>query len=90
METPAIYERLTSILRDVFGDETIVAEPELTASRIKGWDSLQNLRVVLTIERAFNLRFTAAEISNLHNIGEFAALIQARTDIFVRSPAAQV
>ena len=79
IETTKIYEKLSVILRDVFEDETLIAKPELTADDIPGWDSLTNLRLILTVQKAFGVKFTAHEITSLNNVGELAALVQEKT-----------
>ena len=78
MTTDAIYERLTEILRDIFDDDDIVATPDLTADRVDGWDSLAHLRVVTTVEKAFDVRFAASQIASLQNVGDLARLIAER------------
>lgn len=78
METAAIYQRLTGIIQDVFDDDAIVVRPELTAKDVEEWDSLSHIRLVLTIEKAFGLKFSASEIGKLKNVGEFVDLIKAK------------
>ena len=68
-------EQLTSIFRDVFDDEDLVIEQNTTAQDVDGWDSLAHIRLVVSIEKAYALRFSAAEISGLINVGEMAELI---------------
>ena len=74
-----IYQRLSLIFQDVFEDEALSAKPELTADDIPGWDSLTNLRLVLTVQKAFGVKFTAHEITSLNKVGELAALVQQKT-----------
>jgi acyl carrier protein len=78
MASDAIYERLTDILRDVFDDDAITARPDLTAADVPDWDSLAHLRVMFNVEKAFGVKFAAAEIARLENVGELAALIEAK------------
>ncbi len=78
MSRDAIYQRLTEILRDVFDDDTITARPDLTADEVDEWDSLAHLRVMFSVEEAFGVKFAASEISGLRNVGELAALIEAK------------
>jgi acyl carrier protein len=78
METQEIYEKLTGIFHDVFDDESIVVRPELSASDIDEWDSVSHIRLVLTVERTFNLKFSAFEIGKLKNVGEFVQLIKTK------------
>ncbi|HEY1502872.1 MAG TPA: acyl carrier protein [Stellaceae bacterium] len=74
-----IYRRLAHIFRDVFEDESIAVAPELTAPEVPGWDSLSHIRLILEVQRAFGIKFAAAQTANLKNVGELAELIQAKT-----------
>jgi len=74
-DTQLTIEKLTPIFRDVFDDEDLVIEQNTTAQDVDGWDSLAHIRLVVSIEKALGLRFSAAEISGLVNVGEMAELI---------------
>ena len=78
MELTEIYARLTKVFHEVFDDDAIVASPELTASDVEEWDSLRHIRLILSVEKAFQIRFSTSEISNLKNVGEFASVIQSK------------
>jgi acyl carrier protein len=78
METAAIYDKMTGIMREVFDDDSLVAKAELTAKQVDGWDSLAHIRLVLSVEKAFKVKFSAAEIGKLKNVGEFVGLIQSK------------
>ena len=78
MDTAEIYRKLTSIFRAVFDDDNLVIGPELTAAELEEWDSLQHIRLVIAAEREFALKFSAAEIGGLENVGEFADLIRRK------------
>ncbi|MCA1441641.1 acyl carrier protein [Ensifer sp. IC4062] len=71
-----IYERLETIFRDVFDDDGLIVTPQLTATDVEGWDSMMNVQLMLSIERAFEVHFSASQIASLRNVGELAALIQ--------------
>jgi acyl carrier protein len=78
MESTEIYRHLTTVFHEVFDDDDIVARPELTASDVEEWDSLRHIRLILSVEKAFQIRFSASEISDLKNVGELASLIQSK------------
>ena len=78
MDEPQIYARLTQIFEDVFDEDSIQVTPELSAKDVDGWDSLAHIRLILTIERAFKVKFSTSEIGKLQNVGELVALIKAR------------
>ena len=73
-----IYQKLTGIFHDVFDDDTIVLSPELTAAGVEGWDSLTHIRLILSVERVFRVRFNAAEVARLKNVAEFVESIKAK------------
>ena len=74
-----IYRQLTAIFHDVFEDDSIVITPDLTAPDVPGWDSLSHIRLILEVQRAFRVKFAAAQTANLKNVGELAELIHAKT-----------
>jgi acyl carrier protein len=74
-----IYATMTEIFRDVFDDDAIEVTPDLTASDVPEWDSLSHIRLVLAVQKAFQTKFSASQTANLKNVGEFVALIRART-----------
>jgi acyl carrier protein len=78
MDDAQIYSRLAGVFNEVFGDETIEVTPQLTAKDVDGWDSLTHIRLVLSVEKAFKIRFTTSEIGNLENVGDLVAVIRAR------------
>lgn len=78
MNTEAHYAKLTQVFHDVFDDDSIVVVPELTADDVDEWDSLTHIRLVIAIEKKFGLKFTAAEIERLRNVGDLVTLIDSK------------
>jgi acyl carrier protein len=74
-DRPSIFEQLTEVFRDVFDDDELVIAATTTAQDVDGWNSLAHIRLVVSIEKAFKLRFSAAEIGNLKNVGDMVELI---------------
>lgn len=70
-----ITQGLTPIFRDVFDDEELTISEVTTAPDVEGWDSLTNIRIMVSVEKTFGIRFTAAEVSKLKNVGSLAELI---------------
>lgn len=78
MDDGQIYSQLTQVFHDVFDDDTIKISPELTAKDVDGWDSLSHIRLILTVEKAFKIKFTTSEIGKLENVGGLVEIIKAR------------
>jgi acyl carrier protein len=76
--TLEIYEKLTKIFHAVFHDDTIILDADLTAADVEDWDSLTHIRLVLAVQNTFQLKFSAAEIGKLMNVGGLVKLIQSK------------
>ena len=75
MERTEVFERLTKIFRDVFDDENIVITDATNADDIEDWDSLEQITLVVTIEKEFEIKFNVHEVSGFKNVGEMADAI---------------
>jgi acyl carrier protein len=78
-DSSSIYATLTEILRDTFDNDDLIATPTMTAAQVEGWDSMGNVRLFLSIEQEFSVRFNASEISGIKNVGELVSLLQQKT-----------
>lgn len=79
METKEIYAQLTPVFHDVFGDEELELRPELTANDVPEWDSLSHIRLILAVQKAFGLKFSASEIGKLKNVEGLVDLIRTKS-----------
>ena len=78
MTSGEIQSQLTTIFRDVFDDPDLVPKREMTADDVSEWDSLSHVRLMLTVEKAFRVRFTASQVGNLKNVGDLIDLLQSK------------
>lgn len=76
--TDDILASLTEIFQDVLDDDELVLSATTTAQDVENWDSLNHVRLMLTVERKFAVKFSAAEIGRLKNVGDLVSLIQNR------------
>lgn len=75
-----IYQKLTAVFHDVFDDDEITLTPELTADEVDGWDSLAHIRLMLSVQKAFGIKFSPIETGKLENVGALVALIRKKSD----------
>jgi acyl carrier protein len=78
LTTEQIQSTLAEVFQDVFSDDTLVLRPDLSAKDVDGWDSLTHIRLLVTIERTFKIKFTVSEVGELKNVGELTNLIEAK------------
>jgi acyl carrier protein len=80
MTSSKILDTIRGIMNDVFDvdlDEGTV-KPDTTANDIEEWDSLSHIRLIVAIERKFNIKFKNSEIESLKRVGDLVALVQAK------------
>ena len=73
-----ILDRLNDVFRQVFDDEELEVSPTTTAADIEGWDSLMHVRLVLSVEKAFQMRFSSSEVAALKKVGDLVDLIVSK------------
>ena len=78
MESNEVYRRLNEVFRNVFDDSNLVISPEMTANDVDGWDSLRHVRLMLSVERAFDIKVSAYEVNKLKDVAQLAKLIQEK------------
>lgn len=78
LQEAEIYQKLTIIFQQVFNNTKIVVTPTLTADDVKGWDSLRNIRLILTVEKTFNMKFSASDIDAFTNVGDLVRLVKSK------------
>ncbi len=78
MDEREIYARLNEVFRDVFEEDTIEVTPELSAQDVDGWDSLTHIRLVLTVEKVFKIKFSISEVGTLRDVSDLVALISIK------------
>lgn len=78
VDSAEIYRTMTAILREVFEDDGLEATPQLTADDVDGWDSLNHIRLMLAVQKRFGVKFSAAEVGKLQNVGDLVALVRAK------------
>jgi acyl carrier protein len=74
-----ISTRLTTTFRDVFDDDSLVPSPAMTAKNVAEWDSLNHIRLMVSIEKGFGIAFTTAEVAGFANVGQLVDAIAAKT-----------
>ncbi len=78
MTVEEMLSKMTNIFHDVFDNDDIVVTPALTASDVPEWDSLSHVRLILAVQKAFGVKFSAAQIANLKNVGDLTDLVRAK------------
>jgi acyl carrier protein len=76
----AVLAKLTNVFQEVFADESLSLSRATTAFDIKGWDSLAHITLMLSVQRAFRVRLSAWETSQLQNVGALIDLLRRKRE----------
>jgi acyl carrier protein len=77
MNQAEVITKLQTIFDDLFL-EPVTVTPALSAQDVPEWDSLMHISLVVSVEKAFGVRFRVGEVEATKNVGEFADLIVKR------------
>jgi acyl carrier protein len=75
MEQTEMLDRLKKVIVQVLGDDSIVLTSATTADDVPGWDSFNHINIIVGAEGEFGVKFTASELEDLRNVGDFLTLI---------------
>lgn len=78
MTDTEVYDELNGVFRQVLEDDTIELTPATTAEDVEGWDSMNHIFIVVELEKRFGVKFHAAEMEELKNVGELATLLKQK------------
>lgn len=73
-----VFDALNEIFADVLDLDEVALAEATTAEDIEEWDSLSHIRLVVSIERHYGIKFTNAEIEALKSVGDLVDRILAK------------
>ena len=76
MSEQEIFDGVQEIFRTVFDDDEIVLTREMTADDIEDWDSLEQINLLVAIEKKFSIKFKLDDVKNLPNVGAMLDLVK--------------
>ncbi|MCL2539027.1 MAG: acyl carrier protein [Oscillospiraceae bacterium] len=75
MSRNEITKIVTEIFRDIFDDASLVIDDATGAKDIEDWDSLEQINILVSMEKKFKIKFTVSDVENLTNVGQTIDLI---------------
>lgn len=78
MNRNSIQNKVTEIFHQVFDDEDLVITDSTCAQDIEDWDSLEQINLLIAMEKEFHVKFHIREVNHLKNVGEMIDLIERK------------
>jgi len=67
---------LQEIFRQVFDDDGLVVTPDTGRLDIAEWDSVAHVKLILSLEEEFGIRFTEDEVTSMQTVGDLLGAIE--------------
>jgi acyl carrier protein len=71
-------QRIGQMFHDLFGIAPDACNDATSMKTVEGWDSVNHLTLVFTLEETFNVQFSPEDISELTSVGRIKALLSQR------------
>jgi acyl carrier protein len=78
MTKDEVRSKLTSIFETVLDVDDLDLRDDLSAGDIEEWDSLSHVRLIVTVERQFKIKFSNSEIEGLKNVGDLIRMVMTK------------
>jgi acyl carrier protein len=72
------FQQLREIAADILGVTPDTIGADSSPETVEGWDSVQQLNLIVATERRFDVLFDPEEIDEMKNIGAMAAIVDRK------------
>jgi acyl carrier protein len=78
MDDNETLRRIQVIFDEMFLGSHYTVTRGSSAKDLAAWDSLRNIQIVVGVEEAFSISFTAKEVESFRNVGDMVDLIHKK------------
>lgn len=72
MDRNTVLEKVVALARTQFGEDRKEIGENTTASDVAGWNSLNHVMLIASIEKEFGIRFDLLQMTEMKSIGDIA------------------
>ena len=80
MNRAEILENIQEIMQTIFDDESLHIDYETSRVDIEDWDSLSHIRIILSVEKKFNIKLDVDESVLITTVEGFVSAIFRRVN----------
>jgi acyl carrier protein len=78
MNRSELLKKVTETLADIVDDDALELSENTTPEDVPDWDSINHMKLIITLETEFNIRFEAEEINTVENVRGLLDMIESR------------
>ena len=71
-------EKLQTVMRDVFDEESLIIDENSSPQTIASWDSFANIQLLAAVAEEFDIKFLTAEAMEVKSAGDILNLIRRK------------
>jgi acyl carrier protein len=64
------------VFRQVFDDDTLTIAADTSRGDVADWDSVAHVKIILSLEEEFAVRFSEDEVSSIQTVGDLLTAIE--------------
>jgi acyl carrier protein len=68
---------LQDTFRQIFDDDSLMVTPATSRRDVADWDSVAHVKLILSLEEEFGIRFSEDEVSSIQTVGELLDAVEA-------------
>ena len=70
MQEQELLAELEELFEDVIDEGTVKLNMATTAKDVDGWDSLNHVQIIYSIEKKYKIKFSLPEMQSFNNVGD--------------------
>jgi acyl carrier protein len=78
MSRDQIRAKIRDVLAGILDDDSLAITDQTTAGDVSWWDSLNHLKLLVTLENDMGIKFTTVELISAQNVGELVDLVASK------------
>jgi len=80
VSTEKLLARLSVMLGELLGDDSLQLTMDTIRSEVDGWDSFNYINFIVAVEMEYGVKFSIAEVEAFSNVGEIVTALQTLID----------
>ena len=74
----SVHRRIREVFREVFDDDEMEIWDEMAAKDVVDWDSLAQVKLIISLEEEFGIKFTTHEVSQMTSVGDLKRALELK------------
>jgi acyl carrier protein len=74
----SLDQRIQKVFQEVFDNDGLYVTDAMSAKDVPNWDSLAHVKLIVSLEEEFSVRFSLQEVTTMSNVGDLKRAVAAK------------